>query len=95
MKVVFDTCLYLEQAFSGRLVTFILYFFPVLTFFVLLLVLSELVRDIRLKVHIVFLWLLFVSFFFVYFEISSFLLYVCWKFFRRMKRTIWMARSYF
>ena len=95
MKVVFDTCLYLEQAFSGRLVTFILYFFPVLTFFFLLLVLSEFVRDIRLKVHIVLLWFLFVCFFFVYFEISSFLLHVCWKFFRRMQRTIWMARSYF
>ena len=65
MKVVFDTCVYLEQAFSGRLVTFILYFFPVLTFF-LRLVLSELVREIRLKVHIVLLcfFCLFVSFLF-------------------------------
>ena len=96
MKVVFDTCLYLEQAFSGRLVTFIFLFFSRLDFFLSSFSIERIrTRHQTQSSYCFAVFFLFVCFFFVYFEISSFLLHVCWKFFRRMQRTIWMARSYF
>ena len=91
MKVIFDAYLYLEQAFSDIHLFCIFSRLDFLSSFSI----ERISTRNQTQSSYCFVFFLFVCFFFVYFEISSFLLYVCWKIFRRMERTIWMARSYF